>query len=193
MLDFWRWAFSDLLEDTLKGLYAEWMVGHLLRLPMPAGGRPGYGNFDLTSRGGMRIEVKSSAFWQSWKLRDQFGVPKPEPDGGWKPVPETNIKFGGLRAADAVDRASAIPGYKADVYVFCFQHETDPRRWDALDLAQWEFYILSREEMEHLGVSTLSLKKLREACGPLNARDFQAAGRRRIAELEPGKASVEAV
>jgi hypothetical protein len=184
MLDFWRWAFSDLLEDTLKGLFAEWMVGHLLALPMPSGGRPGYGNFDLTSLGGLRIEVKSSAFWQSWKLRDQLGVPKPEPDGGWKPVPEDSIRFGGLRAADAVDRANAQSGYKADVYVFCFQRETDPKRWDALNLDQWEFYFLSREELEQLGVATLSLKKLRIACGPLSARNFQLVAKRRIAELE---------
>jgi len=30
LTDFWRWAFSDLCEDYLKGIFAEWMVGVLL-------------------------------------------------------------------------------------------------------------------------------------------------------------------
>ncbi len=28
--DFWRWAFSDLCDDDLKGWYAEWIVSILL-------------------------------------------------------------------------------------------------------------------------------------------------------------------
>jgi hypothetical protein len=99
-------------------------------------------------------------------------------------VTEEGIKFGRLRASDAVDRANVGAGYKADAYVFCFQREKDPRRWDALDLNQWEFYFLSRQELERLGVSTLSLKKLRTVCEPMTARHFQQVGRRRLAELD---------
>jgi hypothetical protein len=122
MIDFWRWAFSDLLEDTLKGLYAEWLVGHLLGLPMPHGGRPGYGNYDLRSEKGLRIEVKSSAYWQSRKLRNEDGTLKPSLEvDRWKSSSKTRIVFGGLRARDAVDRESTTVGYKADAYVFAFQ------------------------------------------------------------------------
>ena len=184
MLDFWRWAFSDLLEDTLKGLYAEWLVGQLLGLPMRHGGRPGYGNFDLRSPAGLRIEVKSSAYWQSWKLRDQDGVLKPAPEiDRWRPSPSHRICFGGLRARDVVTRDGAV-GYKADVYVFCLQKEIDPARWDALDLSQWEFYVLSRAELEATGLSSLTLKRLRQLCPAMTARDFQRCGRERLAVLE---------
>jgi hypothetical protein len=30
LLDFWRWAFSDLCDDDIKGIFAEWMVITLL-------------------------------------------------------------------------------------------------------------------------------------------------------------------
>ena len=188
ILDFWRWAFSDLLEDTLKGLYAEWMVGNLLGLPMLHGGRPGYGNYDLRSPLGLRIEVKSSAYWQSWKLRNEDGTLKPAPEiERWRPTPDKTITFGGLRARDAVDRSQEAVGYKADLYIFCFQRETDPARWDALDLEQWEFYVLSRAALASAGVSSLSLRRLRQLCPPLTARQFQAEGRRIVAELEAGQ------
>ena len=139
MLDFWRWAFSDLLEDTLKGLYAEWLVGHLLGLPMNRGGRFDYGNFDLRSSGGLRVEVKSSAYWQSWKLRNPDGSPKTSHEiDRWRPTEKKRIVFGGLRAKDAVDRTNTTIGYKSDFYVFAFQSEQDLDRWDALNLDQWE-------------------------------------------------------
>jgi hypothetical protein len=185
MLDFWRWAFSDLLEDTLKGLYSEWMVGQLLGLPMPHGGRPGYGNFDLLSPGGLRIEVKSSAYWQSWKLRNEDGSLKTAPEiERWRPPPGKPITFGGLRARDAVDRSNQTAGYKSDLYVFCFQSESDPERWDALDLDQWEFYALARSALEEIGVASLSLKRLRNVCAPMSAREFQVRGRELIARLD---------
>ena len=30
LLDFWRWAFSDICDDDIKGILAEWMMGTLL-------------------------------------------------------------------------------------------------------------------------------------------------------------------
>jgi hypothetical protein len=185
MLDFWRWAFSDLLEDTLKGLYTEWMVGHLLGLPMRHGGRPGYGNYDLSTASGIRIEVKSSAYWQSWKLRREDGTPRPADEiERWRPTAATQVRFSNLRARDAVDRTKQASAYKSDLYVFCFQCELDPLGWNALDLAQWEFHLLGRSELEALGVSSLSLKKLRMLTPRLTARDLQREGRKRLAELE---------
>ena len=185
MLDFWKWAFSDLLEDTLKGLYAEWLVGHLLGLPMKRGDRFHYGNFDLRSSGGLRIEVKSSSYWQSWKLRNPDGSPRSTDEvDSWRPTDKKRIVFGGLRAKDAVDRTNVTIGYKSDVYVFAFQSETDPLVWDALDLSQWEFYFLSRADLDKVGVKSLSLKRLRSMCSPLTARMLQQVGRSRLAELE---------
>ncbi len=30
VLDFWRWSFSDMCDDALKGQFAEWLVSLLL-------------------------------------------------------------------------------------------------------------------------------------------------------------------
>lgn len=187
MVDFWRWAFSDLLEDTLKGLFAEWLVGHLLSLPLPHGGRPGYGNFDLRSPRGLSIEVKSTAYWQSWKIRTHEGTLQPEVEvEKWRPE-EANIRFARLKAGDASGHKGArgAPAtYKSDAYIFCFQKERDRRRWDAFDLDQWEFYFLSRAELAATGLSSLTLKRLRTLCAPMSASEFQRTARRRLGELE---------
>jgi hypothetical protein len=33
LLEFWRWAFSDLCDDDVKGIFAEWLVLKLLNIP----------------------------------------------------------------------------------------------------------------------------------------------------------------
>lgn len=73
------------------------------------------------------------------------------------------------------------PAYKSDVYVFCFQHELDPARWDALDLAQWEFYLIERAELERINTKRVTLLKLRQMGKPMTARECQRAMRDRLA------------
>ncbi len=36
--EFWRWRYANLMDDTTKGDFAEWLVGKLLGLEMPPGG-----------------------------------------------------------------------------------------------------------------------------------------------------------
>ena len=60
VVDFWSWAYSDLLNNTDRGVLAEYIVhSALLRPPaseMRAGGLP----IDMTSQNGERIEGKYS-------------------------------------------------------------------------------------------------------------------------------------
>jgi hypothetical protein len=65
--------------------------------------------------------------------------------------------------------------YKSDLYVFCFQHEKDYDRWNALDLSQWEFYIRTRNDLGALNISSISLRKLRELQQPIFACEFREA------------------
>jgi len=30
ILDFWRWAYSDLIDNTSRGIFAEWLVAQAL-------------------------------------------------------------------------------------------------------------------------------------------------------------------
>jgi hypothetical protein len=160
--DFWRWAFSDLLEDYLKGIFAEWMVGVLLGLPMREHHRLEFLRYDLPVSSRL-VEVKATAYWQSWKVLDENGSPKLFPK---KPAtPDGRVSFGGLKTKKGE--------YKADLYVFCFQRERELERWNALDLNQWEFYVLRREALERLGTRSIKLKKLRALSPQMTAREFQ--------------------
>jgi hypothetical protein len=59
--DFWSWAFSDLSDDDLKGIFAEWLVIRLLRNKSIR--RVSWANSDIILGDGLRVEVKATAFW----------------------------------------------------------------------------------------------------------------------------------
>lgn len=147
--DFWRWAFGDLGDDGVRGAFAEWMVGLLLgmsdedfRVVRRSGD-----NADL-EMDGIKIEVKSAAHWQSWRL---WMAPEAKKAG-------TNIRFGGLfRHVAAPSVNTAHPrALKSDLYVFCYHSEKREDCWNALDLAQWRFRVLTKAELE-------KIKKTRDA------------------------------
>lgn len=178
--DFWHWAMTDLCEDYIKGFFAEWLVGALLKLPLaPQERRLWSANCDLRHKGGTRIEVKATSYWQSWRVFDEQGEPRAQPIA----IPsESKIQFrvAPTRTTTAGSNRASAPGYKADLYVFCFEHEQELEKWNALDLTQWEFYYLQRDQLEQLGTKTVSLSRLRrlfadrfQAPRGLTARRFQ--------------------
>src|SRR5690606_10090032 len=60
--DFWIWAYSDLLDNTVRNAFAEFMVGFVLgRLSSP---RPGQESTGFVYRE-KRIEVKAAAYTQN--------------------------------------------------------------------------------------------------------------------------------
>jgi hypothetical protein len=125
--DFWAWAYSDILENTARGIFAEFLVGSTLGV-VKGVRSSGWGTFDLRY-GDRKIEVKSSAYLQSWHRTApsviRFDVAEHE---GWKP--ETNIwRTERMRPADC--------------YVFCLYAEKDRSRVNVLDTSKWEFYVLS--------------------------------------------------
>ncbi len=70
--DFWRWAFSDLRDNTTRGILAEFLVAKAVgdeRSP-----RVGWDNFDVQAPGGPAIEVKCSAYLQSWAQKRLSGL-----------------------------------------------------------------------------------------------------------------------
>ncbi len=126
VLDFWQWAASDLVSNTARGILAEFIVAQALGLG--AGVRHEWDAFDLVTKEGFKVEVKSAAYLQAWhhaKLsRICFGIGSTK---GWDAATGT---FG------------ATAQRQADVYVFCLLHHRDKATLDPLDLNQWTFYIL---------------------------------------------------
>ena len=127
VLSFWQWSASDLLSNATRGILAEYLVTHALGDSY--GVRAEWDPFDVTTESGIQIEVKSSAYIQSWhqeKLsRISFDV---RPTLRWDA--DTNL------LADERKR-------QADVYVFCLLDHKDQETIDPLDLNQWRFFVIS--------------------------------------------------
>jgi hypothetical protein len=158
---FWYWACGDLRDNTMRGLFVEWIVGLILGLEMDI--REKWTAYDLR-QGMLTIGVKTSSLLQPWaqaRLR---------PPG-----------FNGLlsRAWDPETGAyAATAAYHTDWYVFCLQTCQDGDVWDALDLGQWEFYLLPRSAISEKGMKGIALGQLRRLSKPLNAQEFQDEGRK---------------
>jgi hypothetical protein len=144
---FWRWAYSNLAANNLRGHLAEFIVAS--DLGVADGTRVEWDDCDLWTKDGHKIEVKSAAYLQSWKQSKHsaisFGI---APSYGW----DTN---GHCR----IDK----PVRNSDAYVFCLLGHKEKRTLDPLNLDQWEFFVLATNILDkELGPQkTLSLGALR--------------------------------
>ena len=93
LLDFWRWSSSDILNNALRGVLAEYIVA--LDLDCEKGIRKEWDAYDLLTPGGVKVEVKSASYLQSWEQEKHsvisFGI---RPTYGWDA--ETNTRVGGV-------------------------------------------------------------------------------------------------
>ena len=150
LLDYWRWSTSDLVGNTARGVLAEYIVARALKIPTGEEIRDEWAPFDLLTPDGIKIEVKSAAYVQSWKQsrfsRVSFGTPKTR---AW------DSEGGNLRSE---------PRRQADVYVFAlFAQREMPI--DPLDLDQWKFYALSTQKLDDR--KSLSLSALEKLVSPV--------------------------
>jgi hypothetical protein len=147
ILDFWRWADSDLLSNALRGRLAEYLVA--LDLGVDQAVRREWAAWDLVTAEGIRVEVKSAAFVQGWAQKRPsiiaFGVNRTR---GWNP---DTAEFG-------VDIKR-----QADVYVFALLNEPDRNRVDPLDVDHWRFFVVASNDLdEHLGEQkTIGISRLK--------------------------------
>lgn len=143
--DFWTWAFSDLRENTTRGILAEYIVGKALGANLVV--RQGWWNWDLETPEGIRVEVKSTAYLQAWP-QARF----------------SRLSFGKLRGrafnAETGEFAEEA-AYHADVYVFAVQTCREHSEYDPLDSRQWRFWILPRGKVEETGSRSLTLSTVR--------------------------------
>lgn len=149
LLEYWAWAHSDIVSNSERGILAEYLVRCAVHAPSPC--RIEWDAVDVISPEGIRIEVKSSAYLQTWKQeklsRIQFDI---APKNAW----------------DSVENSYASQRIRsADVYVFCLFNSKDPDTANPMDLAQWEFYVLAMSVLNELvpkqkSISLTSLQKL---------------------------------
>ncbi|MCY3824884.1 MAG: hypothetical protein OXG62_13575 [Nitrospinae bacterium] len=158
VLDFWRWSASDLIGNTARGILAEYIVARALKISTDKEVRDEWAPFDLETPDGIKIEVKSAAYVQSWEQsrlsRISFGTPKTR---AWDP------ESGNLRSE---------PKRHADAYVFAlFAQQEMPI--EPLDLDQWKFYALSATKLDER--KSISLSALEELASPVPWRELADA------------------
>lgn len=150
--DFWVWAYSDLVSNTVRPIFAEFLVGRCLGvLNCP---RKEWDHVDLCY-GGKKIEVKSSAYVQTWAQTRPSTIvfdisSKRSP---W--IAELN-QYG-------------LPGRSADCYVFCLHTDMQRACQSVADVSHWEFFVLSAETINrHFGMQKrVRLSRLKTFCSPV--------------------------
>lgn len=136
VLGFWSWALSDVVSNTARGLLAEYLVA--CDLGVTDSLRVEWEPFDLTSRGGVRVEVKSSAYVQRWEQKRAR-----TPSFSIAPT-----RFWDAEVGDFVGDKQR----QADVYVFCLLAHRDRATVNPLDVRQWRFFAAPTRLLDrHLG------------------------------------------
>lgn len=101
--DFWRWSCTDLLNNRMRGVLAEFIVSRALGFS--GGHRTEWDAFDLETPAGLKVELKSSAYLQSWPQEKYSSISfSIAPTRGW------NSK---------TNETSELRQRQSDVYVFC--------------------------------------------------------------------------
>jgi hypothetical protein len=131
LLSFWQWSASDLVNNTLRGVLAEYVVASAIGVA--EGGRIEWDAYDLEMPEGTKVEVKSSAYIQSWSQKRlstiQFDI---RPTKGWDSKTNTY---------------STEVARQADVYVFCLLKHKNQDTIDPLNMDHWTFYVLSTKQL----------------------------------------------
>jgi len=166
LLDFWKWSVSDILSNATRGRFAEFVVGVATNINIHKL-RDEWDSYDLTTQEGVKIEVKSSAYIQSWNQRKfstiSFSI---------KPSMYWDAKDGDFRGDSK---------RHADLYVFCLLKHKEQETINPLKLEQWEFFVLPTYKLDNYtrsqsSITLNSLQKLTHGISynELNAKIYKA-------------------
>lgn len=126
LINYWRWAHSNLLDNAERGAFAEYIVHIAMKAVEPT--RVNWDKYDVKSPEGITIEVKTSGYIQSWAQSHLSSISfSIRPTYGWDSATNTY--------ASECTRQS-------DVYVFCLLVHKNQDTINPLDMTQWKFYVL---------------------------------------------------
>jgi len=144
--DFWAWSSSNLLSNAKRGVFAEFIVAADFDVATDV--RAEWDAYDLTTKSGIKVEVKSAAYLQSWHQDKLSSI---------------GFSIAKSRAFDPdTNDYSQEKRRQADVYVFCLLKHQHMNTVNPLDMSQWEFYVVPTTTLnEQCGdLQRLSLKRL---------------------------------
>ena len=134
LIDYWAWAHSDIMGNTERGLIAEYIVSVAVNAHKNT--RIEWGSYDVLTKENIKVEVKSSAYIQTWiqkKYSDiQFGI---RPTKAWNKSDNTY---------------EPTRKRQTDVYVFCVFNCMEQDIANPIDLNQWEFYVLNAKKLDRV-------------------------------------------
>jgi hypothetical protein len=175
LLGFWQWSASDLVSNTARGVFAEYLVATALGIDV-SGVRDGWAAYDLRTPSGVKVEVKSAAYLQSWHQSKPSAVSFRTPrTRAWDP--DTN-------------RLDAEAKRQADVYVFAILAHRQKSTLNPCDVSQWEFHVLRAQILNERTRSqhSITLPTLtRLSGGPVVYRDLA----KRVREAVLGTRAVQ--
>jgi hypothetical protein len=147
LLDFWRWSVSDILSNATRGRFAEFIVATATNVDKTAL-RDEWSAYDLDTPDGIKLEIKSAAYIQSWFQRTLSKI-----SFSIKPA---------LYWDNLTNKQSTEKKRHADVYVFCLLHHDNKQTIDPLNMNHWEFYVLATKELNEYPRSqhSITLKSL---------------------------------
>ena len=132
LLDYWRWSGSDLVSNAQRGILAEFLVGSALQMTDRV--RREWDAYDVQTPSGLTVEVKNSAYIQSWSQTDYSTI---------------TFDIGPKKSWDAKENKSdSVSRRSADVYVFSLLAHRDQNSIDPLNVSQWEFYVLATSVLD---------------------------------------------
>lgn len=170
VLDYWQWSASNLLDNAQRGVLAEFLVARALGVADEP--REEWVSWDISypfksEQDPIKIEVKSSAYAQSWHQDKAYTIRYNIARRTWV----WNPKIGKNEKLTSSQRT-------ADMYVFALLRRDDQKdrsnpnenKPDPLDLRHWEFHVLNRSTLDQqvgdqktIGLNPL--KKLVESWG----------------------------
>lgn len=160
LVEFWDWALSNVVDNTTRAVFAEYLVAVCLGLD--GAPRVAWDAVDLRY-GDRAIEVKAAGRGQTWSQaepsRVRFGIDK---------------KFGWDAPSN---QRSTVAARAADIYVFCIHGSYPATVENVLDSNEWEFFVASTGQLaasfgDQKSVSESSLRKI---IAPVTAGELRSA------------------
>lgn len=154
--EFYNWAYPDLNNNKTRADVAEFLVAKVLGLDRVQ--KRDWQSYDMITEKGLKIEVKASAYIQSWKQSKpsqiRFDI---APKVFW------NEETGSY---------SQTKQRNADVYVFCLLKEME--NINPLNTSQWEFYVCKTYLLDQVygAQKSVGLKSLREITTSVEYQDL---------------------
>jgi hypothetical protein len=178
ILDFWIWNQSDLLVNKNRGVLAEFIVKQALNIGNTS--RVEWDAVDLITIDGISIEVKTSAYIQSWGQNDYSKI-------YFDIAPTYVLKEDNTITLDRQRQAL--------IYIFCLLHHKDQESIDPMNLDQWTFYLVKTDTLnERLpNQKSMSLSTLEKKLDPIkcNFGGLEASFREMKDTLSPKSTDTE--